>query len=58
MAIEDFGRSLLSQVHEQRRRQRKKRESYSDQINLIRVQMFAGEQVLHPTLSVFADLEK
>ena len=28
MAIEDLGRSLLSQVHEQKRRQRKKKESY------------------------------
>ena len=46
MAIEDFGRSLLSQVHEQRRRQRKKRESYEKKAAIASVVVPVGVRAI------------
>ena len=46
MAIEEFGRSLLSQVHEQRRRQRKKRESYEKKAAIASVVVPVGVRAI------------
>ena len=46
MAIEDFGRSLLSQVHEQRRRQRKKKESYEKKAALASIVVPIGAKAV------------
>ena len=54
MAIEDFGRSLLSQVHEQRRRQRKKRESYEKKAAIASVVVPVGVRAIENVIETKA----
>jgi len=54
MAIEDFGSSLLSRVHEQKRRQRKKRESYEKKAALASVVVPIGVKAVENVLQTKA----